>query len=57
VATPLYAEEMPNDESVRGKPWTTFAVSVDEIERDTGYDFLAALPDNVEAPLEAGVRR
>jgi endonuclease G len=55
-ATPLYAEEMPNNDSARGKPWSSFATRVDDVERDTGYDFLANLPDEVEAPLEASAR-
>ena len=32
--------------------WTNYVVSVDEIERLTGFDFFANLPDDVEAAAE-----
>ena len=32
--------------------WTNYVVSVDEIERLTGFDFFANLPDDVEATAE-----
>jgi len=51
--TPVYAIEMPNDVTVRGRKWTEFQVEVDDIELRTGYDFLTELPDPVEANVEA----
>ena len=30
-----------------------YVVSVDEVEQTTGYDFFAALPDEVERTIEA----
>jgi endonuclease G len=53
AATPVYAVEMPNDASAKGHKWAEFSVSVDEIEQDTGYNFLSALPDTVEDGVEA----
>lgn len=44
---------LPGQESDR--PLEAFAVSVDEIEKRTGIDFFAQLPDAVEARLEATV--
>jgi endonuclease G len=44
---------IPNEERVSGHPWTEFTTSVDEVERQSGYDFLNAVPDDVEAALEA----
>jgi endonuclease G len=44
---------------VRGRAWEEFRVSVDSVEALTGYDFLSALPDDVERVVEAqrsGVR-
>jgi DNA/RNA endonuclease G (NUC1) len=38
---------------LQSRPWQDFRISVDELERLTGYDFLAALPDDVEAVVEA----
>lgn len=35
------------------QPLTDFLISVDELEQTTGLDFLAALPDSLEHPLEA----
>lgn len=45
---------VPNAEQV-GKDFERFATSVDEVERRTGLDFLAALPDALEAEAEARV--
>jgi endonuclease G len=33
--------------------WERFRTSIDAIERRVGFDFLAALPDAIEDPLEA----
>lgn len=52
-STPVLAVEMPNNASAKGHKWDEFRVSVDEAERDTGYDFLSALPDEIEERLEA----
>ncbi|MBQ7691253.1 MAG: DNA/RNA non-specific endonuclease [Muribaculaceae bacterium] len=35
------------------KSWTNYAVTIDEVERLTGIDFLAALPDDVETTVES----
>jgi endonuclease G len=54
----VIAVDMPNSTSVSGD-WTTYRVSVDHVEQLTGYDFLSALPDGIEAAVEAqrpGVR-
>jgi endonuclease G len=53
--TPLYAVEMPNDDTASDHKWTDFRVKVDRIERDTGYDFLSKLPDEVEKRLESTI--
>jgi endonuclease G len=55
AATPVVAVEMPNESSVKGPRWGEFRVSADQVERDSGYDFLAALADEMEARLEARV--
>lgn len=55
-ATPIYAVEMPNDTTAKGHKWAEFSVNVDQVERDTGYDFLSALPDAVEATVESRIR-
>jgi DNA/RNA endonuclease G (NUC1) len=55
AATPVYAVEMPNDPSAAGHKWTEFEVAVDQVEQDSGYDFLSALPDRLENQIEANV--
>jgi DNA/RNA endonuclease G (NUC1) len=47
---------MPNIAGIRTEDWRRYVVTVDSIERVTGYDFLALLPDAFEAALEAGDR-
>ena len=42
---------MPH-EDLRGKDYLDYAVSVDQIEQWTGFDFFVNLPDNVEATAE-----
>jgi endonuclease G len=51
--TPVYAVVMPNSPAVAGTRWTEYLVTVDAIERDTGYDFLADVPAAVADGLEA----
>jgi endonuclease G len=55
METPVVAVIMPNDASVKQKPWTAYITSVDEVERRSGYDFLARLPDEIENALEGRV--
>ncbi len=42
--------------TIRNAPWQQFITTVDQIELQTGYDFLAALPDNIERIVEANDR-
>jgi endonuclease G len=49
----VFAIEIPNGNEVRGHKWPEYQVKIDDVERDSGYDFLATLPDGVEAVLEA----
>lgn len=55
TATPVYAVAMPNTAEVKGHKWTEYITSVDDVEKETGYDFLSALPDDVEGVVEARV--
>jgi DNA/RNA endonuclease G (NUC1)/PKD repeat protein len=38
---------------IRNNPWDTYTTTVDAIEAATGYDFLSALPDNIENVVES----
>jgi len=49
----LYAVVMSNDGSVKGRKWPEFGTVVDDVERDSGYDFLGSLPNPLEEQLEA----
>ena len=55
AATPIHAVEMPNDTSAPGNRWYTFKLSVDDVEKHSGYDFLSALPDGLERQVEATI--
>ena len=52
----LLAVSMPNITGIRNANWRDYQVTVDSLEKLTGYDFLAALPDNFETALESGDR-
>ena len=41
---------------IRNTPWQQYAVTVDQIERETGYDLLGKLPNQVEVLVESGTR-
>lgn len=49
----VIAVSMPNQAGIQANDWPQYRVSVDALEAATGYDFLASLPDDVEAMVEA----
>ena len=52
--TLVIAVDIPNRDGVDDN-WRTYQTTVDRIELATGYDFLAAVPEAVQAVLEAHV--
>ncbi len=48
----VIAVDMPNVTGISTQPWTAYTTTVDSIEAATGYDFLNALPDSIEAYWE-----
>ena len=46
---------MPNTNAVGDSPWSGYRVSVDEVEKQTGYDILSYLPSSVQKVIEARV--
>jgi DNA/RNA endonuclease G (NUC1) len=52
----IIAVSMPNVAGIAGQPWNNpaYLTTVDALEAATGYDFLSALPDAIEAAVEAG---
>ncbi|WP_225309363.1 MULTISPECIES: DNA/RNA non-specific endonuclease [Larkinella] len=51
--TRVIAVFIPNTNAFGEKPWSDYRVSVDEIERLTGFDLLANVSDAVEREIEA----
>jgi endonuclease G len=52
--TRVIAVWMPNTQTI-SSVWTTYRVSVDYIETQTGYNFLSNVPTNIQSLIEASV--
>ena len=48
---------MPNSEEVRNTDWQEYIVSVDKIEKRTGYNFFSKLPKNIQRQIESTTYR
>jgi endonuclease G, mitochondrial len=55
--TEVIAVVLPNLPGVSRHAWTEYLVSVDEIERQTGYDLLGNVPLPVQVEIEAAITR
>jgi endonuclease G len=53
--TRVIAVWMPNTNTTGEQPWANFRLSVDELERITGYDLLSNVPESVQRVIEAGI--
>lgn len=53
--TRVIAVDIPNAQGVRSDDWRKYRVSVDTLEQKTGYDFLSAIPTNIQSVIEAKV--
>jgi endonuclease G len=53
--TRVIAVNIPNDNSVGADSWRKYRVSVDEVERLTGYDFLSNVSPDIQRVIEARV--
>jgi len=51
----VLAVVMPNVAGIRTTDWQTYLTTVNEVERVSGYDVLALLPDGVESLMETGL--
>jgi endonuclease G len=51
--TRVIAVDMPNVQTVNGRPWDYYRTSVSAIEKATGYNFLSALPAPVQSAVES----
>ncbi|MDF5722418.1 MAG: DNA/RNA non-specific endonuclease [Rhizonema sp. PD37] len=54
-ATRVIAVDIPNTQGIRNNNWKTYRVSVDSIEKKTGYDFLTNVPTKIQSVIEAKV--
>jgi endonuclease G len=52
--TRVIAISVPNEDGI-STDWRSYRVSVDKIERDTGYDFLSNVPTTIQKVLESQV--
>ena len=52
ATTRIIAVDMPNKQSVDTMPWSEYRVSVDDIEKATGNEFLSNLPAGLQQTLE-----
>ncbi len=55
VPTRVIAVQMPNDQAVEHHHWPEYRVSVQQLEKLTGYDFFGALPAAAQRALEGTV--
>ncbi len=59
--TQVIAVDMPNQNGDSDASWTEYTVSVDSLERKTGYDFLRKVPksiqDSIEPQVDSGTRQ
>jgi len=53
--TRTLAVMMPNDASVKGKGWKSFRVSVKQVERETGLNFLSNVSPQIQQVIESKV--
>ena len=53
--TRAIAVSMPNDASVKGRGWKSFRVSVRQVERETGLNFLSNVQPQVQQVIEGKV--
>jgi len=53
--TRIIAVNIPNENSVGGNSWKNYRVSVDELERLTGYDFLSNVSVEIQGVVEGRV--
>lgn len=53
--TRVIAVDMPNTPNIRGKDWTDYLCSVDDIEKSIDYDLLPKVPEKVQTAIESYV--
>jgi endonuclease G len=51
--TRVIAVDMPNEKGIEADTWQKYIVTVNDLERSTGYHFFTALPPNIQTALKA----
>jgi len=51
--TRIIAVSIPNSQGIKTKEWQSFRVSVNDLEKATGYDFLSAVDKNIQKIIES----
>jgi endonuclease G len=51
--TRVIAVDMPNTQGIEADPWQNYIVTVNDLEKSTGYHFFTALPQNTQSALKA----
>jgi endonuclease G len=54
LSTRTIAVDIPNENGI-SQDWQQFRTSIDKLEADTGYDFLSAVPSDIQAAIESRV--
>jgi endonuclease G, mitochondrial len=55
ASTRVIAVLMPNTTGILNEGWGGYRTTVDEIERQTGYNFLPAVPEEIQRAIEARI--
>lgn len=55
ASTRVIALKMPNIAGIRSNPWSGYVTSINQLQTDTGYTFLSAVPASVAQVLRAKV--
>lgn len=53
--TRIIAVNIPNRQTAADRPWSYYTTSVDELEKQTGYDFLSNVPSDIQRIIEVRI--
>lgn len=53
--TPIIAVDIPNKQGIKTHEWQRYIVPIDSIEKNTGYNFLSKIPEDIQNGLESQV--
>ena len=55
--TRIIAVNIPNNQGIKNKNWQSFRVSVDQLQKATGYNFLSTVDASLQKSLESKIDR